>query len=359
MSAQRNIVREVHYPRHCHDDSSPCHHTNKGTSGTTTVGEHHVHKRDWSPLLPSSFRIIHIYTPLPLRLYNFKQVLKLSISRNEQSTPINQSEQSILTINPTMSRTTTHSRLTASSLNNLDTQSASHSSRYSGSSMVSPKGTRYSHGSRTSSRVSALRPEDSVSSISSRSASSTRSAAPGQIEDRHPTISHRSGSRIPDSRSMYATRSIGPSDYRDDDFYDEPYAPPSHSTASCYSGSQVSRSRSAARNLPYNVEERAPSDYEPFQKIGYTGDIPGCYDAAGGYRLPTAWAEYEAMHPRVPASNRSGAPSSRVGEYRAIDGGASCLSSRQGGYARSTYSASSRSSNRERALVRIPNIYER
>ncbi|KAK5100178.1 hypothetical protein LTR70_001833 [Exophiala xenobiotica] len=271
-----------------------------------------------------------------------------------------------------MPRSTMHSRLTAANLGELDTRSASHNSRSSGgSSMISPKGTRYSQGSRSFSRVSSLRPADSASQVSSRSASYARSAAPRQIEDRHSTTSHRSGSRISGGRSMHASRSAND---RDDDFYDEPYARPSYSTASRYQGSQVSRS--AARELPYDVEERAPGGYQYFQDLGYTGDN------GAKFKHPTTKTEYEAMY-GVPASKRSGAassrvgeyrdndggasrvssrhgpPSSRVGEYRDNDGGASRVSSRHSGNAPSAYSASSRSSNRDRALVRIPNVYER
>jgi len=291
----------------------------------------------------SSICIIHINTSLPPRLSNFKQALKLRIFRKEHSIPINQPS--------TMPRSTMHSRLTAANLGELDTRSASHSSRSSGgSSMISPKGTRYSQGSRSFSRVSSLRPADSASQVSARSASYARSAAPRQIEDRHSTTSHRSASRISDGRSMHASRSGRPANDRDDDFYDEPYARPSYSTASRYQGSQVSRS--AARELPYDVEERAPGDYQYFQDLGYSGDN------GANFKHPTTKTEYEAMY-GVPASKRSGAASSRVGEYRDNDGGASRVSSRHGGYAPSAHSASSRNSNRERALVRIPDIYER
>lgn len=149
---------------------------------------------------------------------------------------------------------------------------------------------------------------------------------------------------------MHASRLSAPAGDGDDDFYDEPHARPSYSTASHYQGSQVSRS--TARNLPYDVEERAPGDYKYFQDLGYTGD------SGGRFRHPTTKTEYEAMY-GVPASKRSGAPSSRVSEYRDSDGGASRVSSRHSGYAPSAYTTSSRSSGRGRALVRIPDAYER
>lgn len=285
-------------------------------------------------------RIIQTYTLLPARLSDFKQVLKLRIFRNEQFIPIDQPS--------TMPRNSTQSRLTASNLDELDTRSASHSSRYSGSTMVSPKDTRYSQGGRSFSWVSSLRPDDSASNIHSRNAPYARNAAPRQIEDRHFTTSHRSGSRTFDRRPDYASRSSAPANDRDDDFYDEPYTRPSYSTASRYQGSQVSGS--TARNLPYDVEERAPSDYKYFQDLGYAGE--------GGMRHPTTKTEYEAMY-GIPASKRSGAPSSRVSEYRDNDGGASRVSSRHSSYAPSAYSTSSRSWNRGRALVRIPDAYER
>jgi len=246
-----------------------------------------------------------------------------------------------------MSRSTTRSWLITANLEEFDTRSASHSSRYNGSTMISPNGTRSLQDGRSFSWVSSLRPDDSVSNVHSHNPPYTRSAASRHPGDRQSATSYRSDPRVSDRRLIRASLFDA---HLSDRLYDEPYARSPYSTASRHGGSQ--NSRSTARNLPYDVEERTPGDYRYFQDLGYTG-------ASGeAYKHPTTRSEYEAMYGR-PKSKRSGASSSRISEYEDYGSGATAVSSRYGAGVTFACSTISKNSSRSRALARIPSAHKR
>ena len=231
-------------------------------------------------------------------------------------------------------RSGTRSRLTISNLEELEAGSASKRSHYSGSTMISPRGTRYQRGARASSCVSSLRPEDSASNISSGTGSHTRSGLARQYETHHSSKSHLHGSRISERYPRTSNYPTAQGDARSE----SRYTPSSHSQLQ---HSAISRNTRLPEPL-FDIEERTPSDYPRFQEMGYTGDRGS--DNGGITR-----GEYEATY-GIPKSKRgvSRSQMSGTGSQRAYK-----VEESEPG----TYAGSSRS--KAGSSIRMPNAYER
>lgn len=197
--------------------------------------------------------------------------------------------------------------------------------------MVSPKGTQYPQHGTSWLRASSLRPEDSASNIPSRNMSYARRTTSRSSESYRNPYPSQNAPRSSQARyiDQYAF---------EDSEYDLPEEPYTSSSFSCSRGQTTTRSRASRitdSNLPYDVEEREPSDYECFRSIGYTGD-------GGGSDWPTSRMLYEATSDG-PQSRRNEASRSRVSrrdydiEERSpsnYGGGMSRFSSSRGGGSR-------------------------